>query len=183
MITKLLVNVNDVAGVPLKSTAVAPVKFLPTIVTVLPATLCLGATLVMTGAGKVKLNDEQTVPAGAVTQTGPVVPPTGGEVRITKLLSTVKVAGVPLNVTAVAPVKPLPTTVITLLYPGRPILGATLVILWFFIVVVVVLDFVVVVDVLVVVVVVVVVVAVVEVVVLVVVVVVTVLVSRVPSVL
>ena len=111
MITKLLVIVNDVAGVPLKSTAVAPVKFRPTIVTVTPAAPCLGATLVMTGAGKVKLNDEHTVPDGVVTQTGPVVPPTGGAVWITKLLATVKVAGVPLNVTAVAPVKPLPTTV------------------------------------------------------------------------
>ena len=80
-----------------------------------------------TGGGTVKLNADDIVPLGVVTETGPVVAPTGTVALITKLLSTVKVAGVALNVTAVAPVKPLPTMVT--LEPGRPILGNALLIL------------------------------------------------------
>jgi len=75
----------------LKVTDVAPVNHLPIIVTVEPTAPCFGAKLPMVGSGNVKLKDVHTVPAVVVTQTGPVNPPTGGVVRITKLFSTVNV--------------------------------------------------------------------------------------------
>ena len=51
------------------------------------------------------------VPAGVVTATGPVVAPAGTVAVIWVSEVTVNVAVVPLNFTAVAPVKPLPVMV------------------------------------------------------------------------
>ena len=59
------------------------------------------------------------VPAGVVTATGPVVAPAGTVAVIWVSEVTVNVAAVvPLNFTAVAPVKPLPVMVTEA--PGRP---------------------------------------------------------------
>ena len=64
-----------------------------------------------------------TVPAGTVTLTVPVVAPAGIRAVIRVALSIVNVVDVPLNVTAVAPVKPFP--VIVMPVPGTPLVGAS----------------------------------------------------------
>ena len=67
-----------VALVPLKATAVAPVKFVPLIVTLVPTGPLVGVKLVTVGAGTtVKLLALVAVPPGVVTLTGPVVAPAG----------------------------------------------------------------------------------------------------------
>ncbi len=66
------------AAVPLNRTAVAPVKFVPLIVTLAPTVPLVGVTLVIVGAGiTVKLVALVAVPPGVVTLTGPVVAPVG----------------------------------------------------------------------------------------------------------
>ena len=72
------VTVN-VAAVPLKATAVAPVKFVPLIVTLVPAVPLVGAKPVIVGAlaPTVKLLALVPVPLGVVTLIGPVVTPDG----------------------------------------------------------------------------------------------------------
>ena len=67
-----------VAAVPLNATAVAPVKFVPLIVTLVPTGPLVGAKLVMVGAAMtVKLVALVAVPPGVVTLSGPVVAPVG----------------------------------------------------------------------------------------------------------
>ena len=66
------------APTPLNATAVAPVKFVPLIVTLVPTGPLVGAKLVIVGAGTtVKLLALVAVPPGVVTLTGPVVAPVG----------------------------------------------------------------------------------------------------------
>jgi len=67
------------AVVPLNVTAVAPVKFVPLIVTLVPVGPLAGVKLVIVGAlaVTVKLVALVAVPPGAVTLSGPVVAPAG----------------------------------------------------------------------------------------------------------
>ncbi|HEX3454778.1 MAG TPA: hypothetical protein VHS03_09140 [Gaiellaceae bacterium] len=65
------------------------------------------------------------VPVGVVTAIGPLVAPLGTVAVICVSLLTVKLAPVPLNVTAVAPVKFEPTIATAL--PTPPLAGAKLV--------------------------------------------------------
>src|SRR6185295_2051415 len=76
----------------------------------------LGATIT------VKLAALVPVPAAFVTETVPVVAPAGTVVEICASLSTVNVADVPLNFTAVAPVKCVPVSVTAA--PTMPLVGA-----------------------------------------------------------
>ena len=69
----------------------------------------------------VKLVALVAVPPAVVIAMGPVVAPTGGVAVIWVAESTVKLALVPLNRTAVAPVKFLPVIVTTV--PTPPIVG------------------------------------------------------------
>jgi hypothetical protein len=64
------------AALPLNPTAVAPVKFVPVMVTTVPAGPLAGVKLVIAGA-TVKLPALVAVPPGAVTLSGPVVAPAG----------------------------------------------------------------------------------------------------------
>ena len=68
-----------VAALPLNATALAPVKFVPLIVTLVPVDPLVGVKLVIVGALAltVKLAALVAVPAGVVTLTGPVVAPAG----------------------------------------------------------------------------------------------------------
>ena len=67
-----------VALTPLNATAVAPVKFVPVIVTLVPTGPLVGAKLLTVGAGTtVKLLALVAVPPAVVTLTGPVVAPVG----------------------------------------------------------------------------------------------------------
>jgi hypothetical protein len=65
--------------VPLKATAVAPVKLVPVIVTAVPEVPVVGSKLVMDGSGPVtlKLPLLVAVPFGVLTVIGPVVAPVG----------------------------------------------------------------------------------------------------------
>jgi hypothetical protein len=113
---------------PLNLTAVAPVKFVPVIVTLVPARPLVGVKLVMVGAGTVtvKLPVEVPVPDGVVTKIGPVVAVEETVAVICVELLTVKVvAGVPLKATAVAPEKFVP--VIVTIVPAGPLVGVKLV--------------------------------------------------------
>ena len=67
------------AALPLNRTADAPVKFVPLIVTLVPAGPLVGVKLVIVGALAltVKLLALVAVPPGAVTLTGPVAAPAG----------------------------------------------------------------------------------------------------------
>ena len=68
-----------VALVPLNVTAVAPVKLLPVIVTLVPTGPLAGVKLVIVGALAVTVNAVAlvAVPPGVVTRMGPVVAPAG----------------------------------------------------------------------------------------------------------
>jgi len=117
LIAELTVNA---AEVPLKLTAVAPVKFAPLMTTLAPTVPLTGVNAVIRAA-TVKLVAVVAVPAGVVTLMGPVVAFAGTVVVICVLLFTVNVAETPLNLTDVAPVKLAP--VIVTLVPGAPLVG------------------------------------------------------------
>jgi hypothetical protein len=67
------------AAEPLNCTAVAPVKFVPVIVTPVPAGPLVGVKPVIAGPLLVTVNVPElvAVPAGVVTRTGPVVASAG----------------------------------------------------------------------------------------------------------
>jgi hypothetical protein len=116
-----------VALSPLNRTAVVPKKFVPPIVTLAPTPPPVGAKLVIVGAGMtIKLVGLIPVPPCAVTRNGPVVAPVGSVASIAVAEISVKLAGLPLNVTAVAPVNSVPP--IVTLVPTGPLAGVTLVI-------------------------------------------------------
>ena len=91
--------------IPLRRTAVAPVKFVPVIITVEPIGPLVGVKLEMVGAG-MTVNEplDVALPPDVVTATVPVVAPTGTAAVTCVAETTLKlVAAVPLNATAVAP--------------------------------------------------------------------------------
>jgi hypothetical protein len=106
-----LTTVNDVAAVPPKLTAVAPVKFVPVMVTVAPTAADVGVNDVMVGAGINVKPAEVAVPPGVVTVILPVVPAATTAVMLVALTTVKDVAAVPPNFTAVAPVKLVPVMV------------------------------------------------------------------------
>jgi hypothetical protein len=77
------------------------------------------------GVVTLKLPEEVAVPPGVVTARGPVVAPLGTVALTWVAESTVKAAGVPLNVTPVAPSKLLPVSVTVV--PTWPDVGVKLV--------------------------------------------------------
>src|SRR5260370_31911421 len=91
---------------PLKATAVAPVKFVPLIATLVPTGPLVGVKLASVGGGTT-LNALLlvAVPPGVVTLSVPVVAPAGTVAWMAVAELTVKLALTPLNATAVAPVK------------------------------------------------------------------------------
>jgi hypothetical protein len=100
----------------------------PLIVTEEPATPLIGDKLVMIGTDTVtvKLLLEVAVPPGVVTEIGPVVAEEETVAVICVALLTVKeAAAIPLNLTAVAPVKFVP--VMVTLVPLGPLVGVKLV--------------------------------------------------------
>src|SRR5207302_1782813 len=115
-------TVNVAALTPLNRTAVAPLKSLPLMLTLAPAGPIVGVKLVIVGGLiMVKLLPLVAVPAGVVTLMGPVVAPAGTVAWIAVAEFTVNVAPIPLNRTAVAPVKLLP--LIVTLNPTGPLAG------------------------------------------------------------
>ena len=111
---------------PLNSTALAPVKLVPLIVTLVPTGPLAGVKLVTVGGlMTVKLAALLAVPAEVVTLIGPLVAPAGTVAVIVVAEATVKLALAPLNSTAVAPVKLVP--LIVTLVPTGPLAGVKLV--------------------------------------------------------
>jgi hypothetical protein len=110
------------ALVPLNRTALAPLKLVPLIVTVVPAPPLVGEKLLIVGGRMtVKLLALVAVPPEVVTLMGPVVAPLGTVAVIEVDELTVKLALVPLNRTAVAPVNFVP--LIVTLVPTGPLVG------------------------------------------------------------
>jgi hypothetical protein len=104
-------TLKEVAAVPPKLTAVAPVKSVPVKVTVAPVAALVGVKEVMTGAG-IKVNPASTaVPPGVVTLTSPEVPAASTAVILVAETTVKEVAAVPPKLTAVAPVKLVPVMV------------------------------------------------------------------------
>jgi hypothetical protein len=104
-----LLTVN-VVPVPLNLTSVAPMKFVPVIVTPVPAAPIAGAKEVMVGVTVKRVVVTKGPLLGVVTVMGPVVAPAGTVVVIVPGGPSVNVAATPLNETAVAPVKPVIVT-------------------------------------------------------------------------
>jgi hypothetical protein len=114
-----------VALVPLNRTAEAPVKFVPLIVTLAPTGPLVGVKLeIVGGFTTVKLPALLAVPAEVVTLIGPLGAPAGTVAVIVLAEPTVKLALVPLNRTALAPVKFVP--LIVTLVPTGPLVGVKL---------------------------------------------------------
>jgi hypothetical protein len=114
------------AMAPLKVTLVAPAKFVPLIVTVVPGAPDAGDIELIVGPlgaalGTVKSLVLCAVPPGVVTAILPEVAFVGTEVRICVLETTLNTAAVPLNVTLVAPLRFVPVTVTVV--PDAPELG------------------------------------------------------------
>ena len=115
-----LTTLNDAAGVPLKLTAVAPLKLVPVRVTV--ATMGDGFVVAFEMVGAGLKPARVAVPPGVVTDTLPAVEPAGTTAVILVGLTTVyDVAAMPLKLTAVAPVKLVP--VIETVVPLAAIVG------------------------------------------------------------
>src|SRR6185369_13627095 len=110
------------AVTPLNLTDVATPKPLPLMVTVVPTGPLAGENEDTTG-GPVTVNEPVLcpVPAAVVTLIRPVVAPAGTVALICADDTTVKVAVTPLNLTDVAPLKPLPLIVTAV--PTGPLAG------------------------------------------------------------
>jgi hypothetical protein len=106
-------TVNEVAAVPPKVTAVAPVKFVPVIVTVAPEAADVGLKDVMVGAdAELKVKPaSKAVPPGVVTVTLPEAPTPTIAVMLVEETTAYEAAGVPPKLTAEAPVKFVPLIV------------------------------------------------------------------------
>ena len=109
-----LTTVKDEAAVPPKLTAVAPVKFVPVIFTVVPEPVVTGENEVTVG-GAIKINPARdAVPPGVVTDTGPDDPlPSTTALIVVELITLKEKAFVPPNFTDITLLKlvPLITTV------------------------------------------------------------------------
>ena len=113
-----LMTVKDAASRPPKATSIAPVKFVPVMVTTVPVPPLLGVKEVMVGAGsQVKTPVLVAVPLGVVTVSGPVAPLPTIAVKEVALVTVKDAAAVPPKATAVAPVKLVPVMVTTVPAP------------------------------------------------------------------
>jgi hypothetical protein len=133
VIVVALLTVKPVAAVAPKSTAVAPVKFVPVIVTDVPpaAGPLVGFTFVTVGAAT-NVNSSfalvALVPPTVVTVTSTVPAACAGDVAVIEVsLLTVKPAAVAPKFTAVAPVNPVPVIVTDVPPDDGPLDGATFV--------------------------------------------------------
>lgn len=110
------------AAVPLNDTAVAPVKLVPVIVTVVPAGPLLGEKeLIVGGTSTPKIPADVPLPAAFVTIIGPLVAPFGTTAVNCVSETTLNAAAVPLKVTLVVSVKLVPVTVTVV--PAVPLVG------------------------------------------------------------
>ena len=104
-------TVNDVAAIPPKLTAVAPVRFVPVIVTVDPLPALVGVKEEMVGVTAHVNPAKVAIPSGVVTLTLPeaLAPTTAVMVFASTTLNDV--AAVPPKLTAVVPIRLVPVIV------------------------------------------------------------------------
>ena len=126
-----VLTTNEGAITPLNLTTVAPVKFVPVIVTEVPTGPEVGRKLVIVGAdppeGTVKFVELVPVPPAVVTEIGPVVAPAGtAAFTLMADLNKNPVPVTPLNFTTDDGVKFVPLTVTSV--PTTPEVGEKLVI-------------------------------------------------------
>jgi hypothetical protein len=116
------------AAAPLKSTAVAPVKLLPSIATSVPAGPLAGEKPVIAGPGLItvisKLLLLVAVPSGVVRLTGPLLAPVGTTASISLFDATLKEAATLLKATLVVPWSQCP--LIVTVVPAGPSAGKKL---------------------------------------------------------
>src|SRR5262245_66524282 len=97
---RVLETTVKLADVPLNVTLVAPVKFVPVIVTAVPTGPLAGANdVIVGGCVTVKSPELVALPAGVATPIFPVVAPAGTGASTRVLEATTKLADLPLNVT------------------------------------------------------------------------------------
>ena len=114
------------AGTRKKVTAVAPVKLVPVIVTVVPIVPLAGVNEPMCGL-MVKLAADAAEPKELVSVIGPLAAPLGTlALNCVSEMAHIVVAGVPLKLTAVVPVKFVPVSVTV--QPVDPLVGEKLLI-------------------------------------------------------
>ncbi len=112
---------KEVAAVPPKLTADAPIKLVPVMVTVAPLAALVGVNKEIVGAG-IKVNPIfVTVPPGVVTDTLPEVPVPTTAVMLVPETTEKEVAAVPPKLTADAPEKLVPVMVTDV--PMAPLVG------------------------------------------------------------
>lgn len=116
-----LTTTNDITAVPPKLTAVAPVKFVPLIVNVVPTPPLVGVNDVIIGAGTKVKPASEVAPPGVVTLTEPEVPLLITAVIVVAFTTVYDAADVPPKLTAVAPEKFVP--VIVTIVPVPPLVG------------------------------------------------------------
>jgi hypothetical protein len=121
-----LFTVKLLAAFPLKATLVAPVRFVPVMITEVPTAPLAGLNPVMVGAcTTVNVSAEVAVPPGVVILIGPLLVPAATVAFTWFALLTLKLAAaVPLNATAVAPARFMP--VMTTEVPIAPLEGVKL---------------------------------------------------------
>lgn len=126
--TKVIVvgetTVNEAAGTPPIVTELAPVRFVPVMVTVAPGAAVVGEKLVIVGAAGRTVNVVRplvAVPPGVVILITPVGATLGTVTLTVPSRFTVNVAATPPMLTLLAPVRLLPCTVMTV--PGAPDAG------------------------------------------------------------
>jgi hypothetical protein len=124
-----LTTTTPVAATPPTVTDVAPVKYAPIIVIVVPPTVdpLDGLTPMISGATYVNAPTDVTVPFGVTTSTATTPAACAGVVAVTvvSLTTTTPVAATPPTVTDVAPVKYAPVIVIGVPPFGDPLDGLT----------------------------------------------------------
>jgi hypothetical protein len=109
------------AGTRKKVTAAAPVKLVPVIVTVVPIVPLAGANELMCGF-TVKLAADAAEPKELVSVIGPLAAPLGTlALNCVSEMAHIVVAGVPLKLTPVVPVKFVPVSVTV--QPADPLVG------------------------------------------------------------
>jgi hypothetical protein len=112
------ITLKEVAAVPPKLTALAPVKLVPVMLMVVPDPALVGENEEMLGAG-IKVNPPCiSVPPGVVTETFPEVPPATTAVILVEETTLKEEAAVPPKLTAVAPVKLVPVMVTVVPVPA-----------------------------------------------------------------
>src|SRR5438105_5501033 len=127
---------SEITGTPLMSTAVAPVKFVPKIVTLPPTGPLPGVKAVMVGAGDavtVKSAGLLATPPAVVTRMGPVVAPAGTVtnssvsvlIRPVSRSSARSCVATALNVTAGVPLAKRFVPKMTTGFPTGPLLIGT----------------------------------------------------------